>query len=259
MAASPTPLIDLKISVTLESCEALLRMLSRISLQDQMPASKHVIDAMRSAVIGLQRYLDSIRTDSTLHCLSESDIEKKVTIRSQFLPYLHRILGNIVQDDIGYIPAELAQTLRKQFQSLVPDSDVVIVSSFELNYEVIELAGDIEKILRHVSGTRPSTLPTQIYRINLPTVEYDQALLHCIIAHEFGHPLSRIHNIKNTVRQNIHPDSNFLTEIAHRIERTANKDNTEGAPKTQREFPFTEVEIRAKLTEALNRRALLHV
>jgi len=240
----------LKLSSIGDRCEALDRALDALqSHVHASPASKLVISGIKLALKALKEKLKRFQEDPDLEVLKDNELELRIHTVSHTLPYLHKILALIENSDVNAVPAELTAPIRRKIKDLFPSAEVIIVSSTELNYTIVDimqyLKGDIwEKLGCQI----PEGFPSKILRVSVPSVEHDQALLHCIIAHEIGHALYQENSLqKKIVDFEIPPDylKRELVAIYSEIAKTK-----EQSP--QGELPFDELEFRQSVTSRVN-------
>jgi hypothetical protein len=111
------------------------------------------------------------------------------------LPFLHEILGFLQGSDVASTPAEIIPPLRRMIQSLLPGSEILVVSTPQLNYSITEISQGIKTKLFHDLSRYTNQLPEYFFIITIPQAESDQVLMHCMLSHEAGHGLYALHEI----------------------------------------------------------------
>lgn len=196
----------------------------------------------------LNRFARNYRTTQSnpdLRFLTVSDLEAKIHKQSQFLPYFHYFLGLIERSDVDVVRAELAAPLRRITKDLFGDTaELIVVSSFDLNYSITEVSGALRKILESLDCPALQELPDKVFLASIPCVEFDQALLHCILAHELGHPIYQNSDIEAQILESITIDKAFLESLFSARERSAPK-----REKPQTEFPYEQILYESKVTD----------
>ena len=183
---------DVTIRSARDRCQAHLRYLERFRTCTQpSPVIQDVLKALESALTKLDKDLDALATNELMKFLDRDQIEATIHFKSKYLQRISSILSLIENADITAMPGELTAPLRRETKRLFPDAEVIMVANPELNYTIVELAIHLRALLTELGHEEPEFLPKKVFRISIPKVEYDQALLHCILAHELGHPLYR--------------------------------------------------------------------
>jgi hypothetical protein len=212
----------LRLRATRTRCEALNAALNSFRNRTQAsPAVRCVLNALQKAVEHLKAYLEDLEKSPMLDVLSEGEIEAKIHFASTHLPMLHLLFGLIEHSDITSVPAEITSPIRREILKLFPDSELIVVASTHLNYSIVEITPVLKELFEKLKQELPPGFPERIYRTSIPAVEYDQALLHCILAHEMGHPLYEMLKIADTLGP-IKVDEGFLKAFMNQVKQDPN-------------------------------------
>lgn len=243
-------LTKVKLRTAQERCEALLQTLRSYEARVlPSPATRSVVAAINVAVESLRAKLLGFSSNPDLPFLTASEIEAKIHKQSQFLPYFHYFLGLIEPSDVDVVRAELAAPLRRITKDLFGGTaDLIVVSSFALNYSITEISGDLRKILESLDCHALQELPDKVFLASIPCVEYDQALLHCILAHELGHPVYQNSDIETGILASITIDKAFLRSLFSSRARSAPKHE-----KQQTEFPYEQILYESKIADEVSK------
>jgi hypothetical protein len=212
------------------------------------PATIKVAAAIEAALDGLDAFLSSFSADPDTDLLTEEELEARIHFATRVLPYLHQILSLVDNADLASVPVELAAPLSVEIRKHLPKADLVVVSATELNYSVVDLAPDIRSILSHLKASPPADFPEALYRASIPFVEYDQALLHCMLAHEIGHPFYQTRRVHEQVLP-IEIDEDLLRQLYGQIRLDLERRVVDGQQLT---IPFDELSFQSFVTARVN-------
>jgi len=241
---------ELKTCSARNRCQAHIKYLRGLSARTQTsPAIQHVIKTLQFALKKLDSNLAALESDPVPPFLDEDQIEATIQFKSGLLIRINAIIGLIDVADISGVPGELVAPLRIEIRRQFPDGELIIVPAAELNYSIVEITVYLKRLLADLTCEIPTDLPPKIFRVAIPKVEFDQALLHCILAHEIGHPLFRELEIEQKVSP-ISVGERRINDLYEQLKATVEKAKPDG---TQRELPFGEVMFKAFVTENVNR------
>lgn len=249
MGSYDTAFIDLKLSSISDRCKALDRALNVMQAKvHASPAIGYIIEGMRIALEALESKIRGFSGAPDQDVLSEHEIELRIHQISRVLPYLHKLLALIENSDVNTVPAELTSPIRRKIREFFPNAEVIIVTSTELNYSIIDIMAHLRDNILNVLSCEQNEMLRSILRVSVPSIEYDQALLHCMIAHEIGHVLYQEKKIESKVVNFKIPSDYFEKEIKAMYKEITRKRKEE----SQSEFPFTELDYQQKVTSRVN-------
>lgn len=189
-------LTEVKVQSSLDRCTAFGLALVNLEAKIQTsPATRLVLSLLRQINDNLAESIRSLHTTPDLDLLTPSEVERRVHRVSRNIPYLYTILGLIEHADAASVPSDLIAPLRREAQELLPGAELIVVAEPTLNYSISDIGAHLRLILTRLKLAVPNDFPTYIYRVALPSVDFNQTLLHCILAHELGHPLYEQRNI----------------------------------------------------------------
>ncbi len=181
----------LKLESATERCQAIEESLKLFSGRiESSPATRKVIALILRATGRIKDFIRVESANADLVLLTDAELESRIHRVTRVIPAIHFLVGIVEHSDVTSVPAELAAPLRREIDNLYSSSaELIITSSPTLNYSIQRLAlSDIQTSLnlekRDVKG-----FPKRLFVASLPSIEYDQALQHCIFAHELSHPL----------------------------------------------------------------------
>jgi hypothetical protein len=206
-----------------------------------------VIRTLEKALDKLDQDLAELGQDELLQLLDEDQLERAIHFKSDFLRPIGSIISLIENADVTAVPGELTAPLRREVRRLFPDAEVLMVANPELNYTIVELAGYIRELLSQLGVSDRDVLPHQIFRISIPKIEYDQVLLHCVLAHELGHPLYRELKLEDKILP-ISLDEARIVEIYNQL-RTSWERKSPGSSQTEM---FSELFFKNVVTKEVN-------
>jgi hypothetical protein len=189
--SSSASLTSLKLKTARERCLAITYATRHFHSKIQSsPATRTVVTFIERCAAKILSLLDA---EVELDVLTEDEVERRIHRVTKYVPTLHALLGVVERSDVVAVPAELASPLRRTMHAIYKDrAELVVTSSMDLNYSVQELTREyLAELLSELRldendfGDFPDTL----FVATLPSIEYDQALQHCIFAHELAHPL----------------------------------------------------------------------
>lgn len=231
-----------------DRCLALINFLKKFDKQVQAcPATHLVVRAYKHALKRLYTRFEDLGRQPTLATLTEEFLSDRIDHYAGYIRWIAHLVGQIDNADVGSVPAELASTLRRQIKKHFPKGELIIVSTPDLNYSIYDIREDLDRTFQGLDSKLPDDFPSEIFRISIPAVEYDQALLHCMLAHEIGHPLYR----KNKLRGKILPisiDDSSLDDVYKAFKKE--QENTQD--RVQTEIPFTEVQFKALVSRVVH-------
>lgn len=241
-------LTETKVKAGAERCDALLASIEK--LQSKIlpsPATKAVMCAISTGLFELKsRLARSKDINDDLRYLSDTEVELKVHKDTQYLPFFYYLLGLVGPSDVSSIPPELAAPLRRQIKGLFGDAvETIITSSPNLNYTIREISADLRQLLQELGADLPVDFPEKIFVISIPAVEYDHALLHCILAHEMGHPLFKTTSILQAALEKVTIDQSLLQGLIKSKTGRMGKTN-------ERQITLEEILLRTKIVESVN-------
>jgi hypothetical protein len=146
------------------------------------------------------------------------------------------LVSIVEHSDVTAVPAEIAAPLRREIDILYSsDAELIVTSSTDLNYSIqsIPLA-DLKDVL-NLSDSEVQGFPKRLFVASLPSIEYDQALQHCIFGHELSHPLWEEYSIQESLPQLI-VDKEKLGKLLEALGRQA-------AEPTRKDFPEALTEV----------------
>ena len=240
---------DLKVRSVEGRCQALLRSLDCFDPEaSASPAVGHVVEGIRIAVGALRDHLDAFPGDLELDVFFEDELELKIHRVSRILPYLHRILGLVDRSDVSAVPAEISAPMQRHLQRFFPSAELFVVSTNELNYTIIELSEHLRRLLAELGCRTDAGLPVKVWRVSIPAAEYDQALLHGLIAHEMGHALYKDKRLREKI-PGFSVDQDNLARIFSHLKENSADEGASGNPQT--ELPFDELQFRENVTDTV--------
>lgn len=205
-----------------------------------------LLAVLKSAVEALSERLARFEDDEDNQLLDYRQTETRVHYWTQHIPVLHSFLDLLDRSDHSSAPTELIGPLTDRLCKLLPGSEVILVADSSLNYSIVEIGGPLRRLLDELGVDPPRDFPQRVFRVAVPAVEHDQVLLHCILSHELGHPLSETFEIDKKL-PSIKIDEQLLKEIYNLAKATSS--DSEGQ---QQEFPFDELQFISLVSSRVN-------
>lgn len=181
----------LKLESATERCQAIEESLQLFQGRvESSPATRKVIELILRATGSIKDFIAKESANPDLVLLTDAELESRIHRVTRVIPAIHLLVGIVEHSDITSVPAELAAPLRTEIDTLYSSTaELIITSSPTLNYSIQRLArADLQESL-NLKGQHLKGFPKRLFVASLPSIEYDQALQHCIFAHELSHPL----------------------------------------------------------------------
>lgn len=241
---------NLKLDSARNRCRAHKRYLNCFSLgAHALPAVQHVVHILEKALEQLEKNLCDLGENTVLQYLNPDEIEATIHRNSMYLLPISTIIGLIEGAEPTAVPGELSAPLRAEICKQFPDAQLIIVAASELNYSIVEISAYLRELLHQLECDPLPDIPLKIFRIAIPKVEFDQALLHCILAHEIGHPLYRESDIEGKILPRISVSDQRIKDIYARLTASAESREQEDS---QTELPFGELFFKNMVTRKVN-------
>ena len=227
-----------------ERCRAIAAASARFQSRiESSPATRRVVELILKSANSIEQFIDKQASDSDLDVLTADDLEKRIHRVTRIIPMLHWLLGIVEHSDVTSVPAELASPLRREIQKLFPnDAELILTSAAFLNYSIQHFTRSELQTLLDLSDETIASFPAHLFVASLPSIEYDQALLHCIFGHEISHPLWNELDIESQIPP-FQLSKPKLLEIAKEIKKTTTE--------SQAEFPFESIARLAQVPNAV--------
>jgi len=248
-----SPIASLKIQTALDRCVALIEQTKRFKTRTySSPGSLGVLDFVDACARRTQDFLKDQAGIAEEGILAPEELELRIQRATKLVPVFHELLGLIDGSDIDQSPAQLVSPLRRYFQALLPNCDIVLSSKPELNYSITEIAQDIRKLL----GDGPlreccKNLPADhLFLVTLPASESEQVLLHAILSHEASHGIYEQHRLGDRIfgRIRIIKEDLVKAVVQKLSEHSSGPAGQDALP------PLLEVVLRSDVTAQVNER-----
>ena len=226
----------LKLESARERCEAIQGALKHFKGRiESSPATLKVIDLVLRAVKKIEEFLDDEAANENLLLLDDNELESRIHRVTSIIPTIHLLVSIVERSDVTAVPAEIASPLRREIETLYSSSaELIVTSSTALNYSIQSIARIKIQGLLNLEEEDLKEFPKRLFVASLPSIEYDQALQHCIFGHELSHPLWDEFAIQERLPEVI-VDKNRLMKLVKTFEKQA-------AEPTTKEFPFEALE-----------------
>lgn len=226
----------LKLESARERCEAIKGALKHFKGRiESSPATLKVIDLVLLAVKKIEEFLDDEAGNSDLSLLEDNELESRIHRVTSIVPTIHLLVSIVERSDVTAVPAEIAAPLRREIETLYSSSaELIVTSSTTLNYSIQSITLIRIKELLNLDDHDLKEFPKRLFVASLPSIEYDQALQHCIFGHELSHPLWDEYAIEDRLPEVI-VDKTRLMKLLKTFEKKA-------AEPTTKEFPFDALE-----------------
>ncbi|HYC93668.1 MAG TPA: hypothetical protein VEO54_30970 [Thermoanaerobaculia bacterium] len=123
--------------------------------------------------------------------MNDYEFDSALMLSGRYFDKIVILLDEVARPIHYPAPPELHQSLTQMVKGIFGDTgDLLLFSEPGINYTIVDL---VEKRLIDIRiglnryDFQPPAGPERIFLVGLPSAESDQALIHCIIAHEFGH------------------------------------------------------------------------
>ncbi len=237
---------DLKIGSAQDRAHALELEVERVENRIySSPGSKRLLAFVRRAAGDIKGALESERNVATSGILSASEFEVRISRIIQVLPLLHLLVGFVEGSDIHHAPGQLIQPFRRFVQSVVPSAELIVSSKPELNYSIREIAGPIRQSLADTPLMNScDNLPEFLFVVNIPSIEFEQILIHGVISHELGHALYDKNRLADVLLPQVKIRQDLVKALA-KVVATADQQNFP---------PMAEVWLRQQVTDQVTLR-----
>ena len=196
------------------------------------PAVKHVLNTLDDLLDRLNERLAAISAKD-FSLFKPHQIELICNFESRLIPILHEILSLIDNSDLSNVPAELTAPIQREVRRLFPNAQVFVVTSPTLTYEFCNVSKHLNSVYNEgFKITSPAHMPQQIYQVAIPAVEYDQALLHCALAHEIGHAFYEERKLADNIINNFDVISAYTILISKQFADDKDKQSEHITPET---------------------------
>jgi hypothetical protein len=166
--------------------------LARLRAHPQITdASLYVLQFIAAALATLSARLEHVRTRASYAAMNDYEFDSALMLSGRYFDNLVVLLDEIARPITYPAPPELRDSLATVVHGIFGnDGELLLYSEPGINYSINELVSS--RLGAITAGLRPHKFvpppgPTRIFLVGLPSAECDQALIHCIIAHEFGH------------------------------------------------------------------------
>jgi hypothetical protein len=179
----------------IERYRALGATIDELRLDLDVPLSTtHVVDFLHTSVAFLAAYTDGLSRAEELVVLDEVEFDAILEAINNCTEILLSLFGTVSQPDLFGVPVELTEPLKRMVERIFGSGDLLLVPNNAANYQIIDLRASIFTPFaleadRIESFLLPPDLPNRLFCVSVPSAEVDSALIHCILAHEFGHHL----------------------------------------------------------------------
>jgi len=215
------------------------------------PASGLLLKFVKDCAVTLTEFLRNEHSLAVSRLLKPEETEIRVQRATKVIPLLHAILGFLAGSQINETPSQLVLALRRYVCDSLPGSDIIVSSKPELNYSITEIASRLKGLFRGTPMEAScSQLPSYLFVVTLPAVEREQVLLHGIVSHELGHPLSKQHQIPAKILRNLPPREDLIKQHVQKV--SAQSSREPGI--TALPPPLVELLIRSHVTTEVNER-----
>ena len=257
MATERDALIALSVETGRERCDALKRELGKLRERKYpSPAPELLIQLIERTTDHIATALNTIRSDDELRVLLTSEqLILRVYHHTEFLPFLHQILGLLEGADVERTPSALIPPLRRFLRRVLPSAEVMFTSQPELNYSFVEIAEGLKEVYRSAGSTFENLVadfPADFVVINLPSAEVQNVLLHCVTAHEIGHGLYRMDRIDEKLMALIKLDEHAVKRLSDEAAPSAQAQSN-ASNGTSNGLQLNKVQLREVLTSEINR------
>lgn len=157
------------------------------------PAVRQILCFVRNAASFCLDHIHSLTEDPALDSDPELDFQNGIKALCDNHERLADLLRCVRPADVGEVPFELADALKRVVQTLFGESsDLLLTANAGANYYIDDIIAHYVQPFVHELGAVgfvPPNLPAKLFLLELPSAEYDQVLLHCVLAHELGHSI----------------------------------------------------------------------
>lgn len=189
--------LNLKSTFSRERIASVKKELGKLKLKSfPSVGSSCIIEFVEKLLLKIEQYFDYLITDPDIALLSEDEKEIRWQRCTQLIPYLYQILGILEVSDSSNIPAEIMQPLRRYLKLILPNSEIIMSSTHDLNYSFVNIASHLRTIFDTGVLQIPfDNMADDFYIITIPKIEKNSPLIHCILSHEIGHALCEKHKL----------------------------------------------------------------
>lgn len=191
MSGQREELRRLKLESARERCQAIEGALHHFKGRiESSPATLKVIDLILLGVKKIEEFINNETANEDLLLLTDNELESRIHRVTRIIPTIYSLVSIVERSDVTAVPAEIAAPLRREIETLYASSaELIVTSSTDLNYSIQTISLiKIQKLL-NLEEEDLKAFPKRLFVASLPSIEYDQALQHCIFGHELSHPL----------------------------------------------------------------------
>ncbi|MGD0226796.1 MAG: hypothetical protein ABSF71_31085 [Terriglobia bacterium] len=248
---NPNPLKDLKFEAARKRCRALKAEVKKLETKQFASPGAVVLQKFVSqaneAILG---YLEAESGNPDLSLLAPRELELRVHRACRFVPFLYAQLGIFIGAEINNVPAEAVMPLRRFLRDILPGSEILLRSSAELNYSIVEIADDIRRLFGETPfADSTKLLPKAFFVISVPPLEANDILLHAILAHEAGHGIDKQKMVSDKIVPKV-PEK-LVNAWASRLAAETEKEKGEKGKTIG--LPLQEPTLRSLITESVNK------
>lgn len=154
-------------------------------------AAASLLQFLERAILALQSRVNDVRSQAQFYVMHDRDFDNALLRSRRVFDKLVVLMDDVAKTITFPAPPELRESLRAVVKGIFgANGELLLHSEPGINYTIVELReAQIETILEALSPfghVKPPEVE-RFFSVGLPSAEYDQALVHCIIAHEFGH------------------------------------------------------------------------
>jgi len=182
--------------------------------QVTVPAAA-ILQFLERSLAALQNRIGDVRAQAQFSVMHDREFDNALLRSRRVFDKLVVLMDHVAKTVTFPAPPELRESLRSVVKGIFGSGgELLLHSEPGINYTIVELRdAQIETILEALSPfgrVKPPDVD-RFFSVGLPSAEYDQALVHCIIAHEFGHHAWdwRILSKFLELRPDVEPFSNF--------------------------------------------------
>lgn len=204
-------------------CESL----EHLSIQDfPSPAPQKAAATMYAAALEILEQAKSLSQQAGCKGLPELELEKEVQLLLTFLNGTSTsILPMLRASRSLEAPTEIVLPFQRIVSALFPQAEIIVGIMPEQNYYFREIGGTIRNWLSNFgldSLATTHSLPSVLFRLDVPAVPPNNVLSHTSLAHELGHAVYNDRSIETIVLANP-PIANqdivaLVEQILHQIE-----------------------------------------
>jgi hypothetical protein len=188
---------------------------------ESSPATRKVIHLILRAITKIEKFIEDETANEDLLLLTDDELESRIHRVTRIIPAIHWLVSIVERSDVTAVPAEIAAPLRREIDTLYSaKAELIVTSSTDLNYSIQSLPIIKIKKLFNLDDEDLKEFPERLFIASLPSIEYDQALQHCIFGHELSHPLWDEHSIQNRLPPLI-VDKKKLTKLVEKFQKQA--------------------------------------